>query len=62
MNLLVNPIALRKAKNVYNFGFSECNRIKKMGHAAQLVAHLIQEPEVPDSVSSPTCYFCFSFC
>ena len=23
-----NPIALRKAKIVYNFGLSECNRIK----------------------------------
>ena len=23
-----NPIALRKAKIVYNFGFSECNRVK----------------------------------
>ena len=26
--LLVYPIALRQAKNVYNFGLSECNRIK----------------------------------
>ena len=25
---LVNPIALRKAKLVYNFGPSECNRVK----------------------------------
>ena len=25
----VNPIALRKAKIVYNFGLSECNRIKE---------------------------------
>ena len=24
-----NPIALRKAKIVYNFGLSECNRVKK---------------------------------
>ena len=23
-----NPIALRKAKIVYNFGLSECNRVK----------------------------------
>ena len=28
MNILVNPIALRKAKIVYNFGLSECNRVK----------------------------------
>ena len=25
---LFNPIALRKAKIVYNFGLSECNRVK----------------------------------
>ena len=25
----VNPIALRKAKIAYNFGLSECNRVKK---------------------------------
>ena len=24
-----NPNALRKAKIVYNFGFSECNRVKE---------------------------------
>ena len=25
---LLNPVALRKAKIVYNFGLSECNRVK----------------------------------
>ena len=25
----MNPIALRKAKIVYNFGLSECNRVKR---------------------------------
>ena len=25
-----NPIALRKAKIVYNFGLSECNRVKQV--------------------------------
>ena len=25
----INPIALRKAKIAYNFGLSECNRIKQ---------------------------------
>ena len=30
----INPIALRKAKIVYNFGLSECNRIK---HPKQLL-------------------------
>ena len=24
-----NPVALRKAKIAYNFGLSECNRVKK---------------------------------
>ena len=24
----INPIALKKAKIVYNFGLSECNRVK----------------------------------
>ena len=28
MRIHLNLIALRKAKNVYNFGISECNRIK----------------------------------
>ena len=27
--LKFNPIALRKAKIVYNFGLSECNRVKR---------------------------------
>ena len=27
----INPIALRKAKIVYNFGFSECNRVYNFG-------------------------------
>ena len=26
---LFNPIALRKAKTVYNFGLSECNRVNE---------------------------------
>ena len=25
---MLNPVALRKAKIVYNFGLSECNRVK----------------------------------
>ena len=27
-SILINPIALRKAKIAYNFGLSECNRVK----------------------------------
>ena len=26
----INPIALRKAKIVYNFGLSECSRVKNI--------------------------------
>ena len=29
MGSSLNPIALRKAKIVYNFGLSECNRVKR---------------------------------
>ena len=29
--MLFNPIALRKAKIAYNFGLSECNRVKSPG-------------------------------
>ena len=27
----INPVALRKTKIVYNFGLSECNRVKDNG-------------------------------
>ena len=30
----VNSIALRKAKIVYNFGLSECNRVKRLNYWA----------------------------
>ena len=34
---MLNPIALRKAKIVYNFGLSERNRVKiKMSYNAQI--------------------------
>ena len=29
----INPIALRKAKIVCNFGLSECNRVKVLQHS-----------------------------
>ena len=32
----VNPIALRKTKIVYNFGLSECNRVKDNGCSVQI--------------------------
>ena len=28
-NVQISPIALRKAKIAYNFGLSECNRVKE---------------------------------
>ena len=28
LKILVNPIALRKTKIVYNFGLNECNKVK----------------------------------
>ena len=28
--LLINPIAIRKAKIAYNFGLSECNRVNEI--------------------------------
>ena len=31
-SVCINPIALRKAKIVYNFGLSECNRVKMNGY------------------------------
>ena len=36
----VNPIALRKAKIVCNFGLSECNRVKGKNQMEQLIIHL----------------------
>ena len=32
---MFNPIALRKAKIVYNFGLSECIRVKKIAEKLQ---------------------------
>ena len=31
----INPFALRKAKIAYNFGLSECNRVKLVGSLVQ---------------------------
>ena len=33
-SFVMNPIALRKTKIVYNFGLSECNRDKKKTNCA----------------------------
>ena len=32
MRVFFNPIALRKAKITYNFGLSECNKVKPVVH------------------------------
>ena len=34
-----NPIALRKAKIVYNFGLSECNRVKHQQPSIKIVMY-----------------------
>ena len=34
-----NPIALRKAKIAYNFGLSECNRVKVYGYTCIFSCH-----------------------
>ena len=36
----INPIALRKAKIVYNFGLSECNRVKLDNNQTLIVNQL----------------------
>ena len=44
---MLNPIALRKAKIVYNFGLSECNRVKALKVKIDELANSI----VPDDVA-----------
>ena len=39
VGITVNPIARRKTKIVYNFGLSECNRVKGV-EGTKLNAHL----------------------
>ena len=41
----VNPVALRKAKIAYNFGLSECNRVKNHCFQERNVKNLEQEEE-----------------
>ena len=38
----VNPVALRIAKIVYNFGLSECNRVKGQILAYDMIKHGIK--------------------
>ena len=35
-----NPIALRKAKTVYNVGLPECNRVKVFGYTSEFFCHI----------------------
>ena len=52
-----NPIALRKAKIVYNFGLSECNRVKRRPRIAnrklQKLSPFLKMTEGYGSVSIP---------
>ena len=41
IGVTLNPIALRKAKIVYNFGLSECNRVEKKHEFAPLGIQIV---------------------
>ena len=43
----LKTIALRKAKIVYNFGLSECNRIKGVGFANSVAPAEVAHKEPP---------------
>ena len=48
--LLFNPIALSKAKIVYNFGLSECNRVHIWGKQCRLksdAANVVSDQYLP---------------
>ena len=51
---LYNPIALRKAKIVYNFGLSECNRAKYPCHPFEFEALTSTEPPNKTQVQNTT--------
>ena len=38
----IDPFALRKAKIVYNFGLSECNRVKETGNIRNVIPYNIK--------------------
>ena len=46
----INPIALRKAKIVYNFGLSECNRVNENN---RLQSRSFQKPKIFLIVGTP---------
>ena len=50
MSIHINPIALRKAKIVYNFGLSECNRVIGIGTILEFLQHFI--------INTLEVYFC----
>ena len=47
-----NPTALRKAKIVYNFGLSECNRVKANGYTSRSKICLSFLPPISKEISS----------
>ena len=51
---IVNPIALRKAKIVYNFGLSQCNRVKE---ANSLAARICAFTTLYKDGTEGTCYW-----
>ena len=52
-----NPIALRKAKIVYNFGLSECSRVKRVEHLRTLkVRHNYHYTPIPHHLIDSSAY------
>ena len=43
-SLVVNPIALRKAKTVYMFGLSECITVKQLSKKASTISPIKSRP------------------
>ena len=50
---IFNPVALRKAKIVYNFGLSECNRVKNLINRGNSSDADIHENPDKDKVTTP---------
>ena len=55
----LNPIALRKAKIVYNFGLSECNRVKLNEWATEWVWYMYSQLLISQTLISQNNLFYF---
>ena len=45
---VIDPIALRKAKIVCNFGLSECNRVKVCGRLIKILLYVLMQTKEID--------------